>query len=387
MDRITGATVDPDLYGAGKDGFREGSPGVSPATIVTKEWLNSLQEEICTVIERSGGTLAVGSNDQLYDAIIETSGLRAIGVAIASHASRTAPASVNYRKVAYGAADAIFVATNDGASSPHTSPDGVTWTSRSVTALNDVCYAQGRFLCVGPSAALVTSENGTSYTARTVGGGFAGTFYCCAGSSSVFIAAGTNGEIQTSADGTSGWTHRTAASGFTGTWYGACYTRAQIFVLVGFSAPDVIAIQTSSDNGVTWVSRTPSDLNGGVYDVARGLDIEDVWIAVGLSVASGPNLIMRSVDDGVTWTTITAPAGHTDGYAAVEYYDAGHIFVAVGVNGKIAVSRDGSEGTWRDISRASFTSLLNGLAFGDGTCVLAGNSSALRQSLAFPWNE
>jgi hypothetical protein len=382
MDRITGATVEPDLHGAGKDGFREGSPGASPATIVTQEWLNDVQEEICTVIERGGISLAFNTHDQLYRGIVEASGLRAAGVAIASHVSRSAPTAVNYRKIAYG--EGVFVAANDGASSPHTSSDGVTWTNRSITALNDVCYgsASSRFLGVGPAAALVTSENGTSYTARTPAGGYSDTFYCCATNGTVYVAAGENGEIQSSSGGTSGWTHRTADSSFAGTWFGATYGNG-VFVLVGFSAPDVIEIQTSTD-GTTWNSQVSSETNGGVYDVAYG---GGVFVVVGLASGAGPSLIMRSVDNGVTWENVDAPNDHATGYAAVAYDGTHQLFVAVGVTGGIAISRDGSQGSWRDLSRASFTPTLNGVAFGDGTCVIAGNSSALRQSLAFPWRE
>jgi hypothetical protein len=384
MERITGVTVDEDLHGTGKDGFQEGTPGLAPATIVTQKWLNEVQEEIVTTLERSG--LPVEAQSFLYEAIEATAGLRAIGVAIASHQSRTAPASVNYARVAYG--EGVFVATNDGATSPHTSSDGgATWTSRSVTPLSDVCYAQGRFLAVGAAAALVTSENGTSYTARTPAGAYSDTFYCCVANGSVFVAAGENGEIQTSADGTTGWTHRTPAASFTGTWFGAAVTSSGRFVLVGFSSPDVIAIQTSDNNGVTWTARTPSDLNGAAYGVAVGEPVtgEVIMIAVGLASGSGPSLIMRSVDLGVTWSTIPAPSTDQDGYADVRYDPFSNVFVAVGLNGQIAISRDGTQ--WKGLSRLSNLSSFNGVAFGDETCVLTGNTSVLRQSLAFPWED
>lgn len=306
--------------------------------------------------------------------------VRAIGVAIASHESRTAPAAGDYKKLTYG--EGIFVAATSSVTGPHTSNDGVTWTSRSAGQYNAACYSEtnGRFLLVGDGGALATSDNGTSYTARTPGGGFVGNFHCCASIGAVYVAAGASGEIQSSTGGTSGWTHRTPASSFAGTWYGATSGNG-LFVLVGFASPDVIAIQTSPD-GSTWTSRTPSDPNGGVYGAAYG---DGVFIVVGLASGSGPSLIMRSTDDCVTWSTITPPSGHVDGYADVAYDDASGVFVAVGPNGQIAISRDGSEGTWRSLSRASFTASLNGVAFGDGTAVLCGNTSTLRQSLAYPW--
>jgi hypothetical protein len=384
MERITGTTVDVDLHGPGKDGFQDGTPGVTPATVVSEKWLNEVQEEIITTIERSG--IPVDANLFLYEAIEETAGLRSIGVAIASHQSRTAPAAVDYQKIAYG--EGLFVATCTGATSPHTSPDGVTWTARSAAALYDVCYAQGRFLCVGPSGGIVTSEDGvSSYTARTPAGGYADAFYCCVANGSVFLAAGENGEIQTSANGTSGWTHRTPAAAFAGVWFGAAVTFSGRFVLVGIASPDVITIQTSDDLGVTWTSRTPSEANGGVYSVAVGEPItgEVIMVAVGLASGAGPSLIMRSVDLGVSWENVSVPSSHDEGYSDVKYDANSNVFVAVGLSGQIAISRDGAR--WRGIGRASSSPFFNGVAFGDGTCVIGGNASALRQSLAFPWED
>lgn len=66
MKRIDHATATVD------DEFTEGNPGTgTPATRVTAQWLNVLQEEIAHVIEEAGGTLdQTGANrHQLFDAI------------------------------------------------------------------------------------------------------------------------------------------------------------------------------------------------------------------------------------------------------------------------------------------------------------------------------
>jgi hypothetical protein len=70
MDRVNGAYVSPDLFGAGKDGFRDGNKalGIS-ATIVQAEFLNSVQEEIANVIEGAGLVLNVADRTQLKQAI------------------------------------------------------------------------------------------------------------------------------------------------------------------------------------------------------------------------------------------------------------------------------------------------------------------------------
>jgi len=65
MDRNSDPTAPAGL-------FTEGTPGVTPATVVTAQWLNDIQEEIMAVIEDSdGGNLTPddGSQTQLKEAI------------------------------------------------------------------------------------------------------------------------------------------------------------------------------------------------------------------------------------------------------------------------------------------------------------------------------
>lgn len=49
--------------------FTEGEPGVTPATELSGDWLNDLQETIAQFIESRGGTLAKGTYTQLQDAV------------------------------------------------------------------------------------------------------------------------------------------------------------------------------------------------------------------------------------------------------------------------------------------------------------------------------
>lgn len=59
-----GATVD--------NKFTEGNPALSvPATVVSDEWLNSVQAELVEVIEENGITLDKGDETQLNQAMIE----------------------------------------------------------------------------------------------------------------------------------------------------------------------------------------------------------------------------------------------------------------------------------------------------------------------------
>ena len=64
MHRIDHATAAPGEL------FTEGNPATAtPATIVTHDWLNDVQENICGVVEAAGTTLAKGDYSQLSSAI------------------------------------------------------------------------------------------------------------------------------------------------------------------------------------------------------------------------------------------------------------------------------------------------------------------------------
>lgn len=69
MHRIDHATREIDGNGAGKDGFTEGSPGVTPPTVVTADIANALQEEIANAIEARGIALSKPDNTQLKVAL------------------------------------------------------------------------------------------------------------------------------------------------------------------------------------------------------------------------------------------------------------------------------------------------------------------------------
>jgi hypothetical protein len=65
MFRADHATRLVDANGSGKDGYGSGDPGVTPATVVTADALNSLQEELCRAIEAAGITLDKTKLNQL----------------------------------------------------------------------------------------------------------------------------------------------------------------------------------------------------------------------------------------------------------------------------------------------------------------------------------
>lgn len=76
MHRIDHATRQQNKFGVGRDGFTGGNPATQvPATIVTADWLDAIQEEIARAIELdpSIAPLAKANNGQLA-ALIQTYG-------------------------------------------------------------------------------------------------------------------------------------------------------------------------------------------------------------------------------------------------------------------------------------------------------------------------
>lgn len=70
MHRADHATRAQDLHGAGLDGYTEGDPSLGvPATVVTADALNAVQEELASAIEGRGITLDKGNNAQLLEAL------------------------------------------------------------------------------------------------------------------------------------------------------------------------------------------------------------------------------------------------------------------------------------------------------------------------------
>ncbi|EOW1576537.1 hypothetical protein ACOTBC_003186 [Escherichia coli] len=70
MHRIDTKTAQKDKFGAGKNGFTRGNPQTgTPATDLDDDYFDMLQEELCSVVEASGASLAKGRHDQLLTAL------------------------------------------------------------------------------------------------------------------------------------------------------------------------------------------------------------------------------------------------------------------------------------------------------------------------------
>ena len=70
MHRIDTKTAQKDKFGAGKNGFTRGNPQTgTPSTDLDDDYLDKLQEELCSVVEASGASLEKGRHDQLLTAL------------------------------------------------------------------------------------------------------------------------------------------------------------------------------------------------------------------------------------------------------------------------------------------------------------------------------
>lgn len=73
MKRIDSANVHLDLFGPGKHGFSGGNPSTNtPATFLTPDWCNHVQEELANAVEGLGVTLNSGARNQLITALLAT---------------------------------------------------------------------------------------------------------------------------------------------------------------------------------------------------------------------------------------------------------------------------------------------------------------------------
>lgn len=198
-----------------------------------------------------------------------------------------------------------------------------------------ICYDStlGLFVAVGSLGAIQTSPDGKTWTARTAGSSYAGSFYGVAtNGAGLLVAVGHLGEIQTSTNGTT-WTHRTAAGSYSGDF--ACVTYGGgLWVAVGQSG----AIQTST-NGTTWTARTPA---GGFTGVFRS-----VTYGGGMYAAVGDTGTIQTSTNGSTWVSRTSSTSRA--LYGVAYSPYG--FCAVGSYNTIAISSDGI--AWTSVEGAS----------------------------------
>lgn len=269
MNRLTHATKSANLFGAGKDGYTDGVPSVTPATVLNSAAQNPLQEELARIVE-STPHMALSTSDLGQVAQIE------IG--------RMEFSAIQRR---------------------------VTFDSGHTDVLNAAAISSaGIIIAVGASGRIVESDDfGATWTTRTADVAYAGTFNAIVWSqgAGLFIAVGNSGEIQTSPNGTT-WTHRTSGTGVNLT--GVCDDASNIVGLV--VAVGSSGVNLHSPSGTSWSAGTA--INSGTFN-ARGIACKNgIYSVVGDPGAADPTKSLYVSNTGTTWAVVnlTGIIGGTD---------------------------------------------------------------------------
>ena len=290
-----------------------------------------------------------------------------------------------FNGIAFNGVNLYVAVGNNG--SVLTSSDATTWSpvyANTDKTLNGICFGNGLFVAVGVDGIIISSDDGITWTKSTSTALVNLTSVIFAGDSSPgsainnFVATSTTGQIIISADA-SAWV--TATSGVTVSLNGIAYND-NLIVAVGHEG----TILTSTDSIVWTVEDSPTSYNlrtvsydydqwiiaGEVSVVLISVDgmnwgygFTDTFRAAAKSSIS--NVTVFVGDGGVIYKTSDIALTPCNSGTSENLYDviyAGNRFVAVGTNGTILTSDDGT--TWT--SRTSGTSYdLNRLIFNSST--------------------
>ncbi len=184
------------------------------------------------------------------------------------------------------------------------------WTARNQGALGyafeEVCWSpELRLFCTVSAdittAAVATSPDGITWTARTAAANGPWRSVCWSSSLNLFCAvgesSGAGSQAMTSSDGIT-WTVRSTPN--SATWQSICWSpeRSLFCAVASAATPSDALIMTSSD-GINWTSRT-SPVVASLQSV--------VWAAgLGLFCAVGFSGAILTSPDGVLWTAQTGP--------------------------------------------------------------------------------
>ncbi len=236
-----------------------------------------------------------------------------------------------------------------------TSPDGLHWTRRNSGtdgSLTKVTWANGRFVAVGESGAIITSVNGINWVPADTAAFSDATLVSVAGGGGRFIAVGKDGIILISTNGLN-WTRRDQTASRQPLYSAASGNNT--CVAVGFYG----TILTSSD-GTNWAAQ-----NSGTT-----LPLIKVIFAQGQFVAVGSSGTILTSPNGTNWT---ARNSHTlaglNGIAC-----ANGTFVVVG-NGTMLTSPDAA--SWSILREGD---LLNDITCVSNTFVAVGNNGLILNS-------
>jgi uncharacterized protein YjdB len=249
---------------------------------------------------------------------------------------------------------------------------GSRWTRSASTpnSINAAAYRNGRFVSVGNASESAWSANGNTWNNVKISSAIF-SYTAIAAGSNRFVAAGPNGRMAETIDGTS-WAI-ISPSPFGSTQINGVIYGGGKFVAVGNSGQAAYftdSLLLTSLNSVEDMKFGNSD----IYDVAYG---GGKFVAVG---ASGKAAYST---DGITWNAVTNTTFGSSAILAITYGNGK--FVAAGQNGKAAYSTDGI--TWNAVTNTTFgSSAISDIAYGGGKFVaVSKNSNTAYSTDALTW--
>ena len=265
----------------------------------------------------------------------------------------TLPSTSEWNAVTYSADDDQYVAVAGNSIAVATSPDGITWTSRTIPTGSDDARAigYGNGIYVVPyysSNDVATSSDGITWTfqSNVLNNTRDWSDIAFGNGTFVLVQIGTN-TSEFSTNGTT-WTASTLPS-FTD-WTSVAFGNGTFVTVSGVSSASTAGAY-STNNGASW---TASTLPASDYwsSVAFG---GGKFVAVAGNASQASTNFAYSTDDGQTWSSVTVPSGN---WSNVSY--AGGVFVATSYNSNDAlISEDGitwttdtmqSTGNWIDVA-------------------------------------
>lgn len=331
------------------------------------------------------------------------------------------PGVYGFQSVAFG--KGLYVVVGEGVLGY--SDDGVSWTLDkhfTTASMVDVAFLKDRFLAVTATGSVFSSVDGKVWSSRDFG---ANDLRAVAATDTGFISVGRAGTIATSPTGAA-W--QQATSGTTRDLFGAyshdglvlvggeqgsiftssnqqdwvrrySNTGSSLFDIRGIVHGGSLYVATAgvvtSTNGLHWESTLGSGIEVGIIHDGKKFirygaqgaywstnaatwtridpSIQVLGIAVGngLYVGVGSSQIVVSTD-GLKWHNV--PASSPD-LNAVIYAEGA--FVAVGENGRVGYSTNGTNWTY---SASGTTRILRSIAFAHGTYVAVGDAGTIAYS-------
>jgi len=265
------------------------------------------------------------------------------------------------RFVAVGASGAIV-----------TSDDGVAWNSvasGTTNSLNGVAWIENQFVAVGEHGTVLMSLDGTTWTAAASPAADV-SLRAVAGAGPLIVVAGGS-EVFTSSDGAI-WTKRVSST--PGWIFNGLARSGTVFVAIGWdtlSGSGPVTFWTSVD-GTTWSSEAVgSSVTPYLFDIIwSGSKFVAVGWGTGAISTDGTNWKLFGMNvAGVT----TFPAF---GLSASGVASDGQMFLSVGdVWSQVERSADGSN--WNEFISTPALDAVNGIAWGNGRFVVVGQSGAI----------